>query len=365
VENFSPARVSVRWRSSYSHASLRRTFSRSGFSAADIQREPVRYRIVSLGAIGQAVPHGHWCGDQTLYPGRCQRTKRLANLCRVRTTADHASSETLCRIGSRAGPDEHGFCAGLHHHGSLPVAVFMAAISQHQGGGKDAYAVGPSRQYRGIHTYFRRQGARCQRARSDDSETCGDLYNGSRISRFRAALHPSRRRRFFCHSRQSEFRLVTDLFSAKRPGARDHLRSDGGPVGVLQSKELPPLSTPHSLQRSGYRGNTHPSDQPIWSSTTVHLRTIQSPVASRVVLQMDQENLRIKKFCGTSENAVKVQIWTAVSVYVLVSIIKKRLNLDPSLYTLLQVCSVTFFEKTLLNKALFDIKNILEDDIIF
>jgi hypothetical protein len=80
---------------------------------------------------------------------------------------------------------------------------------------------------------------------------------------------------------------------------------------------------------------------------------------------MDQENLRIKKFCGTSENAVKVQIWTAVSVYVLVSIIKKRLNLDPSLYTLLQVCSVTFFEKTLLNKALFDIKNILEDDIIF
>jgi len=76
-----------------------------------------------------------------------------------------------------------------------------------------------------------------------------------------------------------------------------------------------------------------------------------------------KQHLRIKKFYGTSENAVKVQIWTAVSVYVLVAIIKKRLNLDVSLYTLLQVFSVTLFEKTPLNKDLFDAEQILEDDI--
>ena len=56
-----------------------------------------------------------------------------------------------------------------------------------------------------------------------------------------------------------------------------------------------------------------------------------------------KQHLRIKKFYGTSENAVKVQIWTAVSVYVLVAIIKKRLDLDASLYTLLQVFSVTLW----------------------
>jgi hypothetical protein len=77
-----------------------------------------------------------------------------------------------------------------------------------------------------------------------------------------------------------------------------------------------------------------------------------------------KQHLRIKKFYGTSENAVKVQIWTAVSVYVLVAIIKKRLNLDASLYTLLQVFSVTLFEKIPLNKALFDTKHILDDDMI-
>jgi hypothetical protein len=58
-----------------------------------------------------------------------------------------------------------------------------------------------------------------------------------------------------------------------------------------------------------------------------------------------KQHLRIKQFYGTSENAVKTQIWIAVSVYVLVAIVKKRLGLDASLYTLLQVLSVTVFEK--------------------
>ncbi len=58
-----------------------------------------------------------------------------------------------------------------------------------------------------------------------------------------------------------------------------------------------------------------------------------------------KQNLRIKTFYGTSENAVKAQIWIAVSVYVLVSIMKKRLKIEASLYTILQVLSVTIFER--------------------
>jgi hypothetical protein len=67
-----------------------------------------------------------------------------------------------------------------------------------------------------------------------------------------------------------------------------------------------------------------------------------------------KQHLRIKKFYGTSENAVKTQIWIAVSVYVLVAIVKKHLNLDASLYTLLQVFSVTLFEKIPLNQGFLD-----------
>jgi len=65
-----------------------------------------------------------------------------------------------------------------------------------------------------------------------------------------------------------------------------------------------------------------------------------------------KQHLRIKRFFGTSENAVKTQIWIAVSVYVLVAIIKKRLNLNASLHTLLQILSVTLFEKLDLAHAL-------------
>jgi hypothetical protein len=58
-----------------------------------------------------------------------------------------------------------------------------------------------------------------------------------------------------------------------------------------------------------------------------------------------KQHLRIKAFYGTSMNAVKTQIWIAISIYVLVAIVKKRLNLDQSLYTILQILSVTLFEK--------------------
>jgi hypothetical protein len=63
-------------------------------------------------------------------------------------------------------------------------------------------------------------------------------------------------------------------------------------------------------------------------------------------------HLRIKAFYGTSENAVKTQIWIAVSVYVLVAIVRKRLALDASLYQILQILSVTLFEKTSILQAL-------------
>jgi len=65
-----------------------------------------------------------------------------------------------------------------------------------------------------------------------------------------------------------------------------------------------------------------------------------------------KQHLRIKSFYGTSQNAVKTQVWIAISVYVLVAIIRKRLNLNESLYTILQILSVTAFERTPLNQLL-------------
>lgn len=64
-----------------------------------------------------------------------------------------------------------------------------------------------------------------------------------------------------------------------------------------------------------------------------------------------KQHLRIKRFIGTSENAVKTQIWCAVATYVLIAIVKRELQLEASLYTLLQIISVSVFEKTQLTQA--------------
>ena len=97
---------------------------------------------------------------------------------------------------------------------------------------------------------------------------------------------------------------------------------------------LPPHYCP--AKTSGWRLNPFP----YWE---LHRR------ASRTDLN---SHLRIKAFYGRSQNAVKAQIWIAISVYVLVAIVKKRLALKPDLYTILQILSVHIFGRTELRQAL-------------
>ena len=91
------------------------------------------------------------------------------------------------------------------------------------------------------------------------------------------------------------------------------------------------------------------------NNTTLPALTIAALYKSRWQVELFfkwiKQHLRIKRFLGTSENAVKTQIWCAVSTYVLIAIVKKELQLDTSLYTLLQILSVSIFEKTQLTCA--------------
>ena len=75
-----------------------------------------------------------------------------------------------------------------------------------------------------------------------------------------------------------------------------------------------------------------------------------------------KQHLRIKAFYGTSENAVKIQVWVALSVYVLLAIVKKQLRLDMSLYKILQILSITIFEKTPILEGFFNFADETERD---
>ena len=77
-----------------------------------------------------------------------------------------------------------------------------------------------------------------------------------------------------------------------------------------------------------------------------------------------KQHLRIKRFIGNSENAVKTQIWCAIATYVLIAIVKKELQIDASLYTLLQILSVSVFEKTPLSQAFAGVDYIFEHNLL-
>ena len=92
------------------------------------------------------------------------------------------------------------------------------------------------------------------------------------------------------------------------------------------------------------------------NNTTLPALTIAALYKSRWQVELFfkwiKQHLRIKRFLGTSENAVKTQVWCAVATYVLIAIVKKELHLDASLYTCLQILSVSVFEKTEISCAL-------------
>jgi hypothetical protein len=113
---------------------------------------------------------------------------------------------------------------------------------------------------------------------------------------------------------------------------------------------------PEHLRRIRFRDlETDKSLIFLTNNTTLPALTIAALYKNRWQVELFfkwiKQHLRIKKFLGTSENAVKTQIWCAVSTYVLIAIVKKELQIEASLYTLLQILSVSVFEKTELSCA--------------
>jgi hypothetical protein len=95
----------------------------------------------------------------------------------------------------------------------------------------------------------------------------------------------------------------------------------------------------------------HPQEGESGSGLRRHARGVDGQNVAQLFKWIKQ-HLRIKKFLGNSENAVKTQVWCAVATYVLIAIVKKELQLDASLYTCLQILSVSVFEKTEVSCAL-------------
>ena len=123
---------------------------------------------------------------------------------------------------------------------------------------------------------------------------------------------------------------------------------------------------PESLRRIVYRDpETNKRLVFLTNNFSLAARTIAALYKSRWQIELFfkwiKQHLRIKAFFGTSENAVRSPIWIAVTTYVLVAIVKKRLKLQQSLYTILQILSTSIFEKTPILSLFQDVDDLIED----
>ena len=242
---------------------------------------------------------------------------------------------------------------GLDDHRSVPVGLSVGALPHHQGGGEDAHAARPAGQHSEFYPHLGWQAARRSCPRYALAGSRSHLRRGSWLRRTLPA--------FMCCTKpgpSSSTRAKSNI-DAHRVYSAPTDRSTG--IICDQTISLDGFYTrqdyPELLRRIRFKdpesGKTLVF---ITNNFSLPAATICALYKSRWQVELFfkwiKQNLPIKQFYGTSENAVKTQIWIAVSVYVLVAIVKKRLDLDASLYTLLQILSVTLFEKMPIHQAL-------------
>ena len=294
-------------------------------------------------------------GHLRLDAGRCQRKARLAYPCGVGPAAHHPGEDAVRRRRTGVGADQYRLRPGLDDHRSVPVRSFRAANFRTT---KPAVKMHTLLDLRGnIPSFIHISDGKLHDVHALDMllPEAGAIYVVDRgyvdFARL-YVLRPSRG--LLRHACQVEHRCSERVFSAPTD------RSTG--IICDQTISLDGFYTrqdyPELLRRIRWSSDPESGKTLVFITNNLSLpaATICALYKSRWQVELFfkwiKQHLRIKQFYGTSENAVKTQIWIAVSVYVLVAIVKKRLDLDASLYTLLQILSVTLFEKMPIHQAL-------------
>ena len=250
------------------------------------------------------------------------------------------------------GPDQYRLRPGLDDHRSVPVGLSVGALPHHQGGGEDAHAARPAGQHSEFYPHLGWQAARRSCPRYALAGSRSHLRRGSWLRRLCPPLCVAPSRGFVTRAKSN--------IDAHRVFSAPTDRSTG--IICDQTISLDGFYTrqdyPELLRRIRFKdpesGKTLVF---ITNNLSLPAATICALYKSRWQVELFfkwiKQHLRIKQFYGTSENAVKTQIWIAVSVYVLVAIGQEAPRPGrQSLYTLLQILSVTLFEKMPIHQAL-------------
>ena len=303
-----------------------RPISNDGFCPTNVPRKPEKYRNLfkSFGRETLSLRLS-WKSFSQQFSQR-QRKKRLANISRLCTSADQKSKATLRERRFRHHVREYRLCFGCNCNRLMPVTISLGSASQTQKRCKATYTDGPERLYTHVYTHYKRC---CIRNHSFSKSNCFFVIRAKKNTvYYRKCSHPI----------------------DKSAGLRsDQTIKLTGP----KTSKLYPIP----LRRISFRDEEQ-NRTFVFLTNNFQLDALAVCQLYKLRWQIElffkwiKQHLRIKSFFGTSINAVKTQVWIAISVYVLVAIIKKELKLERSLHEILQILSILLFEKTSLKQAL-------------
>jgi hypothetical protein len=352
ADHVSPLRDAL-WRSAQGQELfLSRPIPLHGIRSTDLSRQFARHRSLPARATEQALPHGHQEPGFAQHSGRCQRESRLAHLCGLCQSliaiarrlyaaepfgVDLKDTIDLCLSVFAWAPFRSTKAAIKLHtlldlRGNIPSFLHISDGKLHDVNVLDLLLPEPGAFYIMDRGYI-------------DFERLYRLHEAKSFFVTRAKSNLKAQRRY-SHPVDRSTGLICDQTIVL---SGFYSRQDfDTPLRRVRFKD------PTTGKRLVFLTNNF--TLPAFTITELYRCRWQVELFFKWIKQ----HLRIKVFFGTSENAVKTQIWIVVSVYVLVAIVKKRLNLSASLYEMLQILSLTMFERIPLDQLL---NKIIADDI--
>jgi len=340
--------------SSSSDIFLFRPVSLHDVCANNISPESSRYRNMSADDAVKAVSLRYSREGITEHTGEGKRNSRLAYLCGLRASFNCQSTDALCQRRFRRSTEPGCLCSRFDNHRFVFDAVSMGQIPSAQGRRQGAYAYGPARLCTVFHLHYRRQNARCKHSRRDSSGASCAIHNGSWLPRLCTSVHFHSKSLFLHNTGKKQFRLYPHTFINQIKSTDLRCDQTIRLNGFYVSQDYPAV-----IRRIGFFDTeTNKKFVFLTNNFTLPSLTITKLFKCRwqieIFFKWIKQYLRIKTFFGTSANAVKTQIWIAISVYLLVAIVKKELGLEQSLGEILQILSIVLFEQMPIEPLLTD-----------
>jgi hypothetical protein len=323
-----------------------------GLCSTHLSGKPPRHRGLSPFSSTKTLSYGFSQQRLPQHSGSCQSDQGLANLCRFcpdphRPSASHLRQRFLwCRIRS------NGLRLGLHDHRSVSLPLSLGQIPSPQSCCETAHPPGPPGKYSLSHYYHSWQSPRRQYPRSVDLRTRCLLYYRPWVSRFRPPLCDPSSISFLCHPDQKQLQVQTSLFSACRQIHRSAVRPNCYLGRLLFQESLSRQTPAYSVFRQRPKRTVRLFNQQSCSIRIDHRSAVSVSLADRNIFQMDQTAPSHQSVLWDHRECCQNSDLDRHYRYVLVAIIKKQLKIDLSLYTILQILSVTLFEKTPILEAL-------------